>query len=120
MFVTKLQNFFTEPRLPITLYRVFSMLTRLVLQLPTPSGGVEFLARKQKQMPARKRDLRKALWLEVVFLLILAVPIVAWASGMTSGIGATRATLAATEPTALTLLGSALITLGVLIRRFKS
>jgi len=70
-------------------------------------------------MPTRKRYFRKALWIEVALILILVIPVVVWASGVSKG-GPGGMGFVATEPAALTFLGSTLIFLGFVIRRLKS
>lgn len=72
------------------------------------------------KMTAKKRSLRKVFWVEVIVLLIIAIPVVAWAGTIVANVAPVWNDLNVTEPTALTLLGGGLITVSFLIRRFKS
>lgn len=118
LFVKKLQTFSLNAERDHRFAASFQRVPGWFFNCIKLGEGWSFLSKEQ--MAAQNRDFRKAFWVEVVLLLILAAPVVAWASGITGGIGTAKGSLTATEPTALTLLGSALITLGVLIRRFKS
>ena len=71
-------------------------------------------------MTAKKRSFRKIFWVEVIILLIVAIPVVAWAGAIAANVAPVWNDLSFTEPTVLTLLGGGLISVSLLIRRFKS
>ena len=72
------------------------------------------------KMTAKKRSLRKVFWVEVIVLLIVAIPVVAWAGAIAANVAPVWNGLSFTEPTALALLGGGLISASFVIRRFKS
>jgi hypothetical protein len=75
-------------------------------------------------MASRRHESRKALWSKILLLFGVTVPSAALAVSVTPHRGfagiAAKGTFIAPEPLALVLLGSAFISLAVLIRHFQS
>jgi hypothetical protein len=75
-------------------------------------------------VPTKKRDFRKTFGVAVLLLLGFMAPsalaVIAPSHAIIAGITTSMGRLTATEPAGLALLGSSLIALSFLIRRFQS
>lgn len=72
----------------------------------------------EEKMPIRRSEFRKAFWPKVALLVGLVVPSALAVS--VARITTIKASLTTPEPAALILLGSGLISVALLIRRFQS
>jgi len=88
------------------------------------NARIELFAAEEQVRTRRRPDFRKPFGAAILLLLGFMAPsalaVVAPANGITVGIATSMGRLTATEPAELALLGSGLISLSFLIRRFQS